>query len=300
MRERWEELKAEQEGQGIFHDVPATLPALLMARKVQRRAVAVGFEYPDLAGALEDLRSELAELEEELAGREEPAPETAPDERTAEELGDLLFAAVNVARRLNVDPELELRRASARFVARVERAEQLAADSGERFAELELGEQDGISTGRRRSNEQRDRRRAGAADPRFARQPDRRGRRRLGDGSRRPRRRALGRFDRGASRPSSCATATPSAICGKGVTQGGRQRQRRDRRGGRRPRRDRPARDRRDCSIELDGTDNKARLGANAVLGVSLAAARPRPPPTEAPALPLARRRRTRTCCRCQ
>ncbi len=143
VRKRWEELKTEQEGrEGIFHDVPETLPALLMARKVQRRAVAVGFEYPALEGALEDLRSELAELEAELAGRDEPAPEAAPDERVAEELGDLLFATVNVARRLNVDPELELRRASERFVARVERAEQLAADSGERFAELELGEQD--------------------------------------------------------------------------------------------------------------------------------------------------------------
>jgi MazG family protein len=143
VRERWEQLKTEQEGrEGIFHDVPETLPALLQARKVQRRAVAVGFEYPDVAGALEDLRSELAELEAELAGREEPAPEQPPDERVADELGDLLFAAVNVARRLNVDPELELRRASERFVGRVERAEQLAADSGQRFAELELGEQD--------------------------------------------------------------------------------------------------------------------------------------------------------------
>jgi MazG family protein len=143
VRERWEQIKTEQEGrEGIFHDVPETLPALLLARKVQRRAVAVGFEYPDLAGALEDLRSELAELEAELAGAEEPAPEAPPDARVAEELGDLLFATVNVARRLNVDPELELRRASERFVARVERAEQLAADSGERFAELELGEQD--------------------------------------------------------------------------------------------------------------------------------------------------------------
>ena len=143
VRERWEQLKTEQEGrEGIFHDVPETLPALLLARKVQRRAVAVGFDYPDVAGALEDLRSELAELEAELAGREEPAPEQPPDVRVADELGDLLFAAVNVARRLNVDPELELRRAGERFVARVEKAEQLAADSGERFAELELGEQD--------------------------------------------------------------------------------------------------------------------------------------------------------------
>jgi MazG family protein len=142
VRERWEQLKTEQEGrEGIFHHVPETLPALLLAQKVQKRAVAIGFEYPDLAGALADLDSELAELKTELAGHE-PAPETAPDERVAAELGDLLFAAVNAARRLNVDPELELRRASARFVERVERAEQLATDEGERFSDLDLEAQD--------------------------------------------------------------------------------------------------------------------------------------------------------------
>ena len=143
VRANWERIKTDDEGrEGIFHDVPATLPALLQARKVQQRAVAVGFDYPDLAGALEDFRSELGELEAELAQREEASPEVAPDERLAAELGDLLFASVNVARRLNIDPELELRRASERFVARVQKAEELAAASGESFAELELTEQD--------------------------------------------------------------------------------------------------------------------------------------------------------------
>src|SRR6187200_2064568 len=100
VRERWEALKTEQEGRkGIFHDVPEALPALLQARKVQRRARAVGFEYPDLAGALADLESELAELKAELAG--DPEPETEADPRHFEELGDLLFAVVNVGRRLN-------------------------------------------------------------------------------------------------------------------------------------------------------------------------------------------------------
>jgi MazG family protein len=142
VRERWEQLKTEQEGrEGIFHHVPETLPALLLAKKVQKRAVAVGFEYPDLAGALADLDSELDELKAELGDGESP-PEAPPDERTAAELGDVLFAAVNVARRLNVDPELELRRASERFVERVKRAEQLAADAGERFSGLDLEAQD--------------------------------------------------------------------------------------------------------------------------------------------------------------
>ena len=141
VRENWEALKEEEGREGIFHHVPETFPALLLARKVQRRAAAIGFEYPDVAGALADLESELEEVKGELGGAD-PAPETPPDQRVAEEIGDLLFASVNVARRLNVDPELELRRASDRFVERVERAEQLAGQAGERFADLELERQD--------------------------------------------------------------------------------------------------------------------------------------------------------------
>jgi MazG family protein len=143
VKARWEELKREQEGrEGIFHDVPETLPALLHARKVQRRAASVGFEYPDLAATLADFEDELEELKAELAGRPDPAPETEPDPRQAAELGDLLFACVNVARRLNADPELELRRATERFVARVETADGLARAEGRSFAKLPLDEQD--------------------------------------------------------------------------------------------------------------------------------------------------------------
>ena len=143
VRERWEELKTEQEGrEGIFHDVPESLPALLYARKVQRRAAAIDFEYPDTAGALADLDDELRELKEALAEAGERAPETEPDPHVFEEVGDVLFAAVNVARRLNVDPELALRAMARRFVERVERAERYAAEEGKSFAELGLAEQD--------------------------------------------------------------------------------------------------------------------------------------------------------------
>jgi MazG family protein len=141
VRENWERIKREQEErEGVFHDVPEALPALLRARKVQRRARAVGFEYPNLEGAMADLDDELRELKAELG--QEPAPETEPDPRVFAELGDVLFASVNVARRLNVDPELALRAASDRFVTRVERAEELAAGEGKRWTELELDEQD--------------------------------------------------------------------------------------------------------------------------------------------------------------
>jgi MazG family protein len=141
VRENWELIKREQEErEGVFHDVAEALPSLLYARKVQRRARAVGFEYPNLDGAVADLDDEVRELKAELT--EEPAPETEPDPRVFDELGDVLFATVNVARRLNVDPELALRAASGRFVTRVERAEELAAGEGKRWTELELAEQD--------------------------------------------------------------------------------------------------------------------------------------------------------------
>jgi uncharacterized protein YabN with tetrapyrrole methylase and pyrophosphatase domain len=99
---------------------------------VQQRAKAVGFEYADAEGALADLDDELRELKDDLSS----------PERRAEELGDVLFAAVNVARKLEVDPELELRRASERFRLRVEVAERLARENGEDWSALPLEQQD--------------------------------------------------------------------------------------------------------------------------------------------------------------
>jgi MazG family protein len=143
VRMSWESSKRDLEGRaGIFHDVPESLPALLYAHKVQRRAAAIDFEYLDTAGALADLDDELRELKEALAETGERAPETEPDPHVFEEVGDVLFAAVNVARRLNVDPELALRAMSRRFVERVERAERYAAEEGKSFADLDLTEQD--------------------------------------------------------------------------------------------------------------------------------------------------------------
>ncbi|TML44606.1 MAG: MazG family protein, partial [Actinobacteria bacterium] len=95
VRENWERIKREDEGrEGIFHDVPGNLPALIYARKIQRRAAAAGFEYPDTAGALADLEEELGELKEALTRVGERSGETEPDRAVAGEVGDLLFAAV--------------------------------------------------------------------------------------------------------------------------------------------------------------------------------------------------------------
>jgi MazG family protein len=143
VRERWEAIKTEQEGrEGIFHEVPESLPALLQARKVQRRAAAVGYDWPDLEGPLAKLREELGELSVAVGDAGAPLPETEPDAAVFHELGDLLFTVVNVARRLNVDPELALRATTRRFVERVERAAALAAEGGEEWRALDLESQD--------------------------------------------------------------------------------------------------------------------------------------------------------------
>jgi MazG family protein len=123
----WERRKREERpDQGIFHDLPAGLPALAYATKAQRRAAAVGFDFPDARAALDKLDEETAEL------RAEPG---------ARELGDVLFAAVAAARALGADPELALRASARRFRERVERAADLAAAAGADFERLPAGEQ---------------------------------------------------------------------------------------------------------------------------------------------------------------
>jgi XTP/dITP diphosphohydrolase/tetrapyrrole methylase family protein/MazG family protein/ATP diphosphatase len=143
VRERWEELKTEQEGrEGIFHDVPEALPALLQARKVQRRAATVGYDWRDLAGPLAKVREEIDELVQAIDRAGEPLPETEADAAVFHEVGDVLFTLVNVGRRLNVDPELALRATTRRFTKRVETAAELAAADGVDWRALDLEAQD--------------------------------------------------------------------------------------------------------------------------------------------------------------
>jgi ATP diphosphatase len=119
----WERRKRdERAGQGIFHDLPAGLPALAFATKAQRRAAAAGFDFADAAEAIAKVEAEVREL------RADPG---------ADEIGDVMFACVAAARRLGADPELALRASAQRFRARVERAAALAAEAGERFETLD-------------------------------------------------------------------------------------------------------------------------------------------------------------------
>jgi ATP diphosphatase len=143
VRGQWERIKREQEGrEGVFHDVPMTLPALLLARKLQERAAAVGFDWQTAVEAFPKIAEEQTELAEVL--RDAPARDGADahEAHLKHEFGDLLFAVVNVARKAHVDPELALRQAGARFAARVGAAAELATAEGKTWSALRLAEQE--------------------------------------------------------------------------------------------------------------------------------------------------------------
>ena len=132
VRRNWDQIKRTEPGRegGLFGEVPENLPGPLYARKVQRRAASSGFDFPGVEGPLQSARDELDELEA-ADGREQQF----------HELGDVLFAVVNVARKLAVDPELALRAAAERFKSRVSAGERLAASEGHSWNDLAPDEQ---------------------------------------------------------------------------------------------------------------------------------------------------------------
>src|SRR5438067_627302 len=126
--EAWEAHKAaEREAAGtaesVLDGVALALPALLRAGKISRRAARIGFDWPDARAVIPKLAEEIAELEAELDQGADPAV-------VEEEMGDLLFAAANLARKLDIEPETALRRATTKFERRFRQVEALAAERG--------------------------------------------------------------------------------------------------------------------------------------------------------------------------
>jgi len=128
----WDRIKQGEKGRerGLFAEVPENLPGPLYARKLQRRAASSGFDFEGVQAPMQAVRDELDEL---------GAADTS--EERFHEVGDVLFAAVNVARKLRVDPELAVRAAADRFRSRVEASGELAASEGRSWNDLAADEQ---------------------------------------------------------------------------------------------------------------------------------------------------------------
>jgi MazG family protein len=130
---QWEAIKgAEKHGTSALAGVPRALPALHRAQRVQHKAARIGFDWSSAAGALEKVREELGEVAEALRQGDGPA--------LRDELGDLLFSVVNVARLASVDPEGALQAAVDRFSRRFASMEEAARDEGRELAGLSLAE----------------------------------------------------------------------------------------------------------------------------------------------------------------
>lgn len=133
----WEEVKARERAnnektEGILDNVPLALPALMRAEKLQKRAARVGFDWPDLQGVTDKISEEARELAE--------AAKSAVIDDIEDELGDLLFAVTNLARKLKIDPEKALRRTNDKFTTRFQKIESYADESGLSLEDMSLDE----------------------------------------------------------------------------------------------------------------------------------------------------------------
>ena len=136
----WESVKAAERAAkakgGVLDDVALGLPALMRAEKLQKRAARVGFDWPDIAMVIDKIAEEARELAE--------ARDTLPQDKIAEEMGDLLFVMANLARHLKVDPEDALRRANAKFTRRFAFIEAELAKRGKQPDDSDLAEMDAL------------------------------------------------------------------------------------------------------------------------------------------------------------
>jgi MazG family protein len=147
VKQPWEQMKARKRA-SIVDGLPVDLPALHRAFRLQDRAAGVGFDWPDVDGPIQKVEEELLEVRQELAGAPIPATDTRPTDdphaRLELELGDLLFAVVNLCRKAGVHPALALDRANIKFANRFGAVERAAAERGLKVGEATLEQLDAI------------------------------------------------------------------------------------------------------------------------------------------------------------
>jgi MazG family protein len=136
-RESWEKSKAKERTGSMLAGIPPTLSPLLMAHRMQERAAAIGFDWPDTEGPLEKVREETGEVAAELA-------QEGRQEALKSEIGDLLFAVVNLARKAGVPPTTALDHANRKFRRRFESVEEVAQTRGLDLHDADLDQLDAI------------------------------------------------------------------------------------------------------------------------------------------------------------
>ena len=141
-KQRWENIKAAERARrgqtGTLDDVAAGLPPMLRALKLQKRAARVGFDWPEIDQVIDKLHEETAELKAELSGN--PADSNRDQARIADEVGDILFVAVNLARKAGIDPETALMGCNLKFEKRFRYIEQETEKYNKNIEEMPLDE----------------------------------------------------------------------------------------------------------------------------------------------------------------
>ncbi len=141
-RQAWEDLKAEERhaknATRLLDDVATTLPAMMRAFKLQKRAARVGFDWPDSQQVLAKVKEELAEVEAELT------PDQMDQHRVQDEIGDVLFSVINLARKLDVDPEEALKSTNKKFTNRFNYVEEAIVSNGNNLKNTSLDEMEDL------------------------------------------------------------------------------------------------------------------------------------------------------------
>ena len=141
-RQAWEDIKAEERqaknATRLLDDVATTLPAMMRAFKLQKRAARVGFDWPDSQQVLAKVKEELAEVEAELT------PDQMDQHRVQDEIGDVLFSVINLARKLNIDPEEALKSTNKKFTNRFNYVEEAIVSNGNNLKNTSLDEMEDL------------------------------------------------------------------------------------------------------------------------------------------------------------
>ncbi|PCH99387.1 MAG: nucleoside triphosphate pyrophosphohydrolase [Flavobacteriaceae bacterium] len=132
VKQNWEKLKLKEGKSSVLEGVPKSLPALVKAARIQEKVAGVGFEWKQSTPILAKIKEEIQELEHEIAHNNHDAIE--------DEFGDVLFALINYARFLKINPENALERTNKKFIARFQFIEQKAKDQGQSITDLTLAE----------------------------------------------------------------------------------------------------------------------------------------------------------------